>query len=229
MTEPPPKESDAAEVLERISTPRGEFVLRRVGAALEVISNGMFLMDTRGGTSERRLVSEALRLHAAPRRLLIGGLGVGFSLLEAVRHAGLESIVVVEIERVLLDWHRSHLQDRTAGALADPRVAVVIDDVREHLEEHPADYDVVCLDVDNGPDWTVTDSNDALYGASGLMACVDALDAGGVLAVWSASRSPSYEDLLGAHLDDVTAVEVAAQTARGGPDVIYLGRRRADR
>ena len=181
------------EVLERVTTPRGELVLRRVGDHLEVISNGVFLMDTRDGRSERALVREALTLHGAARRLLVGGLGVGFSLLEAV---------------------------------ADPRVEVAVQDVAAHLATHPGGYDVVCLDVDNGPDWTVTEANAGLYGEDGLRRCLDALRPGGVLAVWSAQPAPAYEAVLRGRLDDVRAVEIPSYVERGAPDVVYLGRRR---
>jgi spermidine synthase len=213
------------EILERVTTPRGELVLRRVDGHLEVISNGVFLMDTRDGRSERALVREALRLHPAPRRLLVGGLGVGFSLLEAVAATDVQRIVVVEIEPVLVDWHAAHLLDRTGSALADPRVTVAVADVLEHLAARPAAYDVVCLDVDNGPDWTVPESNAELYGEQGLGLCLAALAPGGVLAVWSASPSPAYERRLRDHLADVRVIEIAPLIERGEPDVVYLGMR----
>ena len=217
--------ADEPQVLDRVTTPRGELVLRRVGDDFEVISNGVFLMDTRDGRSERSLVREAVRQHSAPRRLLIGGLGVGFSVLEALEHPEVEQVVVVEIEQVLVDWHATHLRERTGSALADPRVHVVVADVRDHLTESAAAYDLVCLDVDNGPDWTVTDANAGLYGEEGIAVCADALAPGGVLAVWSAGRAPHYEQLLRQQLDDVQVVEIPAYVERGAPDVVYLGRR----
>ena len=183
MTDGPPTDP---EVLDRVDTPRGELVLRRVGDDLEIVSNGVFLMDTRGGRSERTLVREAVAAHGAARQLLLGGLGVGFSLIEAVIRGDLTTIDVVEIEPALVGWHRTHLAARTAVALADPRVRVVVADVADHLAAHPATYDVVCLDVDNGPDWTVTTANAALYGEAGLDRCLNALRPGGILAVWSA-------------------------------------------
>jgi spermidine synthase len=216
--------TDEPRVLERVTTPRGELVLRQVGHDLEVISNGVFLMDTRDGRSERALVREAVATHPAPRRLLIGGLGVGFSLLEAVQHPDVEQVEVVEIEQVLLDWHAVHLLDRTGAALADPRVHVDVADVREQLAASAQRYDVVCLDVDNGPDWTVTDDNAGLYGSDGVAACVRALAPGGVLGVWSAAPAPPYERLLREHLTDVRVVEITAYVERGAPDVVYLGR-----
>jgi spermidine synthase len=225
VTGPP----DIPEVLDRVTTPRGELVLRRVDGELEVISNGTFLMDTRDGRSERALVSAALAAHgrsAVARTLLVGGLGVGFSLLEAVADPDLERIVVVEIEPVLVGWHATHLAFLTGAALADPRVHVEIGDVAAHLAGHPAGYDAVCLDVDNGPDWTVTEANQSLYSGEGLDRCVRALAPGGVLAVWSARREPGYAELLAERLDDVHVLEVETSLGRGDPDVVLTGVRR---
>lgn len=223
MTDGPPPDP---EVLDRVDTPRGELVLRRTGDDLEIVSNGVFLMDTRDGRSERTLVREAVAAHGRARHLLLGGLGVGFSLVEAVGVGGLTTIDVVEIEPALVGWHRRYLEARTSDALADPRVRVVVADVADHLAGRPATYDVVCLDVDNGPDWTVTAANVALYSKAGLDMCLTALRPGGVLAVWSAAAAPTYEALLRAHLDDVQVLAVQAYVDRGGPDVVYLGRRR---
>jgi spermidine synthase len=217
------------EVLDRVTTPRGELVLRRVDGELEVISNGTFLMDTRDGRSERALVRAALAAHrrsAAAPTLLVGGLGVGFSLLEAVADPHLERIVVVEIEPVLVGWHATHLAHLTGAALADPRVQVVVGDIAAHLAEHPGGYDTVCLDVDNGPDWTVTETNESLYSAAGLDRCVRALAPAGVLAVWSAGPVPRYAELLAGRLDDVRVIEVETALGRGEPDVVFTGVRR---
>ncbi len=223
MTGEPP---DEPEVLDRVETDRGELVLRRVGPDLEVISNGVFLMDTRDGRSERALVRAALAEHGRAERVLIGGLGVGFSLVEAASVPGPTGIDVVEVEPALVGWHRTHLAHLTATALADPRVRLVVADVRAQIVESPARYDVLCLDVDNGPDWTVTPANDSLYGGDGLADCLAALRRGGVLAVWSAAESPAYEALLRERLTDVRLVPVPSVVERGGPDVVYLGRRR---
>jgi spermidine synthase len=197
----------------RTFTPRGELVLRRDGTAYEVISNGVFLMDTRDGRSERLLVTAALAAHPDPRSLLIGGLGVGFSLAAAVEDGRLERITVVEIEPTLLRWY----EDELAGtAHRDPRVEVVIGDIAAH----DGTYDVICLDVDNGPDWTVTETNASLYNATTTALLAGRLTANGVLAVWSAHEVPSYEALLRRHFADVRVVTV--DVARGEPDAVYL-------
>lgn len=197
------------------------------------MSNGVFLMDTRDGTSERLLVSAALAARRdaqqqgqqRARRLLIGGLGVGFSLQEAVGAADLAQIDVVEIEPDLVDWHGTHLRHLTADALADPRVRVVVADLRDHLRDNAGAYDVICLDVDNGPDWTVSDDNAAIYSAAGIRDAVHALGSGGVLAVWSAHRSETFAARLADQLRDVRLLEVDVRLDRGAPDVVYLARK----
>jgi spermidine synthase len=206
-------------------------VLRRVGDHLEVVSNGVFLMDTRDGRSERLLVRTALDAHPRPRRLLVGGLGVGFSLVEAVGVPELTAIDVVEIEPDLVAWHASHLRQITGAALADPRVRVVVADLRDHLaavDEDGADrYDVVCLDVDNGPGWTVFEGNAELYAPAGLEVAMDAIAPGGVLAVWSAHASQPFEARLRDRLDDVRTETVDVHPERAEPDVVYVGRKPA--
>jgi spermidine synthase len=214
--------TDRPVVLDRVTTPRGELVLRRAGHHLEVISNGVFLMDTRDGRSERLLVDTALRRHDDPAEVLIGGLGVGYSLVAALEDARVEHVTVVEIEPAIVTWHTSGpLAPYSAHALDDPRTEIVVVDLADHLADAHGRYDVVCLDVDNGPDWTVTDANAALYGDAGTALVVEALRSGGVLAVWSAHESPDYEGRLRIHLDDVAVLTVPVD--RGEPDVVYVG------
>ncbi len=208
-------------VVERVTTARGELVLRRSDDDYEVISNGTFLMDTRDGRSERLLVRAALAAHADPGSVLVGGLGVGFSLLEALADDRVREVTIVEIESVLLDWHATYLSAVTGAAMVDPRTTVVVDDLVAHLDGDDTSYDVICLDVDNGPGWTVTDSNTRLYDDAGTTGLVRRLRPGGVLAVWSAHQAPAYERLLRRHLADVRSLRV--EVDRGEPDVVYLG------
>ncbi len=208
-------------VVDRVATARGELVLRRVGEHFEVISNGTLLMDTRDGRSERLLVDAALRRHPRPERVLVGGLGVGFSLERALADDRVQHVTVVELEQAVVDWHATQLRPISDGALDDARVMLDVADVHAHLGDHLATYDVVCLDVDNGPDWTVTASNTRLYDDAGTRLVVGALRLGGVVSVWSAQPVPAYERVLHRHLDDVSALEVPVE--RGPPDVVYVG------
>jgi spermidine synthase len=212
--------SDGPVVVERVSTPRGELVLRAAGRHFEVISNGTFLMDTRGGESERLLVAAALRRHPAPGRVLIGGLGVGFSLVAALADDRVEEVVVSEIEPTLLDWHNRYLTDVSGAALADPRTQVMTGDLLALLRANEASFDVACLDIDNGPDWTVTPDNAVLYDDAGTALVASRLRRGGVLSVWSARSSTGYQALLRRHFASVATIEIAVP--RGEPDVIFV-------
>ncbi|MEU1534071.1 spermidine synthase [Streptomyces fagopyri] len=211
-------------VIDRREGPYGEVVLRRHGALLQIIANGCFLMDTSDGRSERLLVDAAYdALDGRPEPdVLIGGLGVGFSLAHAAADRRWGRITVVERERAVVDWHRDGpLAGLSARAFADPRTEIVEADLSAHLRETSATYDALCLDIDNGPGWTVTEDNDSLYGPAGLADCARVLRPGGVLAVWSAQPSPEFEgSLRNAGFRRVRTEEIPV--ARGVPDVVHL-------
>ncbi|MBW1599198.1 spermidine synthase [Streptomyces sp. JJ38] len=212
-------------VLDRRTGPHGEVVLRRRKDTYEIIVNGCFLMDTSDGRSERLLVDAALeRVTAADPAILIGGLGVGFSLAHASGQSRWSRIVVAEREDAVIGWHRAGpLSAFTATALSDPRVSVLHTDLNDHLRAPGEPYDALCLDIDNGPDWTVTDGNQSLYSPSGLAACRARLAPGGMLAIWSARPSSAFERALErAGFEDVHTQEV--RVARGVPDAVHLAR-----
>ncbi len=126
--------AETSRIVERAPGRQGELALRAVGDHYEIISNGVFLMDTRNGESERLLVRLALRGGADRWRLLIGGLGVGFSLAEALRSDRLERVTVVEIEPKIVEWNRTCLAPYSGDALSDPRVRLVVEDVVAWLD-----------------------------------------------------------------------------------------------
>ncbi|MET7711986.1 spermidine synthase [Streptomyces sp. NPDC005407] len=226
-----PLQADGPVTLDRREGPHGEVVLRQRGAHHEIIANGCFLMDTSDGRSERLLVDAAYEALAAAGRsdptLLIGGLGVGFSLARAAANPRWRHIAVVEREQAIIDWHRTGPLGQISGdALADPRSVILHTDLVTYLRTTTDRYDALCLDIDNGPDWTVTDDNENLYSAAGLAACQGRLKPGGILAVWSAQPSPAFEDALrNAGFTGVTTEEI--RVARGVPDVVHLAVRPA--
>uniref|UniRef100_UPI0004BF7DED spermidine synthase n=1 Tax=Streptomyces sp. NRRL S-87 TaxID=1463920 RepID=UPI0004BF7DED len=156
--------------------------------------------------------------------VLIGGLGVGFSLAHAAAQDAWGRIAVAERESAIVDWHRGGpLAELSAEALADPRVEILLTDLVAYLHTTTDRYDALCLDIDNGPDWTVTEDNGSLYSPSGLAACRARLNPDGVLAVWSAQPSPTFEEAMrNAGFQQVRTEEVPV--ARGVPDVVHLGR-----
>ncbi|MFC7934073.1 spermidine synthase [Streptomyces cinereoruber] len=212
--------------LDRREGPHGEVVLRRRDEHYEIIANGTFLMDTSDGRSERLLIDAALAALPEERRagasVLVGGLGVGFSLAHAAADPRWGRIVVAEREEAIIDWHRQGpLAAISGAALADPRTVILHTDLVEHVHASTDTYDALCLDIDNGPDWTVTEGNESLYSAEGLASCAARLTPGGILAVWSARPSEDFEATLrNAGFSGVRTEEVPV--ARGVPDAVHL-------
>jgi spermidine synthase len=215
------EEPVAGAVVDRLTGVCGELVLRRAGADFEIIANGVFLMDTRNGESERLMVAAVADRMRAGGCLLVGGLGVGFSLRAALDHPRVGEVVVVERERAVIDWNRGPLRAWHGDALADPRARCVEADLLAWLPG-AGPFDGICLDIDNGPEWTVTDGNAGLYDDSGLAMVAGALTPGGVLAVWSAGASEAFAARLAEMFADVEALSVPVP--RGEPDVVFVAK-----
>lgn len=196
----------------------GELVLRRVGDHHEIIADGMFLMDTRAGESERLLVDAAADRMPPGATLVVGGLGVGFSLAAALANPRVGEVVVVEREPAVIEWNRGPLGN--ADLLSDPRTRCVAADLVPWLSTVDEKLGAVCLDVDNGPDWTLDEGNAGLYTDPGLDRLADLLPTDGVLAVWSANASPAFRARLHTHFSSVE--ELPVPVPRGEPDVVYL-------
>lgn len=211
---------EPAVVVDRVAGRCGELVLRRDGEHYEVIANGVFLMDSRNGESERLLVSAAASRMPAAGAMLIGGLGVGFSLAQAIAEPAVERITVVEREPAVIEWARGPLRGFNLGSLDEPRVRVVEADLVEWLGAGAERFDAICLDIDNGPRWTVSPGNAALYSETGLRTLATRLTAGGVLAVWGAAADPEFERRLRSRFGMIEVLTV--RVPRGEPDVVWL-------
>ena len=186
--------TDIAEIA-RAETERGELVLRRrtsetAADVLELRVNGVFVMDTLETTSEIELAAQALDLVEQPTAVLVGGLGLGFTLQRVLADARVERAVVVEIEEPLIEWMRNGTVPHGPAILADARATVVNADIAMAIAEARSTYDLVLLDVDNGPGYLVHDTNEQVYQAEFLGRCHDLLSPGGVLVVWSANAAP---------------------------------------
>ncbi len=186
----------------RVESERGELVLRErrddgASPVLELRANGVFVMDSAQTTSEVALAAAALELVAEPRDVLVGGLGLGFTLQAVLSDARVERCAVIEIEQGLVDWMRDGTVPHGQTLLADERAVVVVADVSLALAEARAEtYDLVLLDVDNGPGYLVHETNAALYDAPFLALTQRVLRPGGALAIWSAAEAPDLESAL---------------------------------
>ncbi len=180
----------------RAESGRGQLVLRerrdaRAPTVLELRANGLFVMDTFETGTERALATAALGLVRRPRAVLVGGLGLGFTVREVLAERRVERCTVVEIEPALVAWMRDGTVPDGPALLADPRVRVVVGDVAEEVAAaRPATLDLVLLDVDNGPEHLVHARNARLYRRPFLTAARAVLRPGGALAIWSADEAP---------------------------------------
>ncbi|WP_031309751.1 spermine/spermidine synthase [Brevibacillus laterosporus] len=209
-------------ILERCSTPRGDIQLQYRNNNYEIISNGTFLMATYNGESERLLVKASLDSVHHPRKVMIGGLGVGFSLSEALKNNRVKEVVVLEIEEKIIEWNNRYFGEYSNHPLTDSRTRVVKADLLQWIQEANEKFDVICLDIDNGPDWTVTEANHSLYKESGLNTLLGLMNPGGVIAFWSANSSDAFALRLSEYFHEVEEYKVEVE--RGEPDVVYIAK-----
>ena len=209
---------DPTERLASAETPRGELVLRRRGEVLELISNGTFLMDTSNGESERTMATLALTGRAGAARVLVAGLGFGFTLAATLAFA-VADVVLVELEPAVVAWNEQWWP-LGRDALRDDRVHLIIDDFGSFIQRTDRSFDVVLVDIDNGPEWTVAPPNDDVYDdlLGHLRRIVRRPD--GQLCVWSSAASEEFEHRLARHFPSVTTH--AVPVARGEPDVVFI-------
>jgi spermidine synthase len=187
--------------------------------------DGQSLMSTRAPGSEKALAgfaAQAVEGNSHPR-VLIGGLGLGFTLaaaLEVLPRGA--SVVVAEFFETIVDWNRKFSFQSATDLLADPRVVVEVTDVVDYLRNAKRPFDAILLDVDNGPDAWCLESNDRLYDRPGLKRIQRALNPGGLLAVWSAEPSPVFEKRLAEVGFTARSETVRSRERRGERHTIFL-------
>ena len=194
----------------------GELRLLQRGAEFSIMLGANELMNSRLSGSEEALAEQACdRIGARPDvRMLIGGLGMGFTLRAALARLGPDAeVAVAEIVPAVIEWARGPMAALHGDSLTDPRTRIFEGDVAAAITE--GDWDAILLDVDNGPDGVSRPGNDRLYGAHGLSLARAALRPGGVLAVWSSAPSKPFVTRLaeaGFAVDEV----IARATRKGG-------------
>lgn len=217
------------EPIARASTARGEVVLRRRttpdgGEILELRVNGVFVMDTAETASERALASAALARTPSPRRVLIGGLGLGFTLEPVLADPRVEQVTVVELEEPVVAWMRDGTVPHGPALLADPRVRIVVADVAEVVAAAGTDSaDLVLLDVDNGPGYLVHQHNAGLYRTPLLEQARRASAA--AVVIWSAAEAAELGAAMAAVFADVEVADVPVRLhERSERYWLYTGR-----
>ena len=196
-----------------------DFLIKVVG--------GQDLMSTRTHGSADALAEIACTEVAGRERprVLIGGLGMGFTLASALRHLGHDAeVVVAELVPVVVEWNRGPVGEHAGHPLRDERVTVHEVDIAIMLKAEARSFDAILLDVDNGPDGLTQEGNDWLYSRAGLNASYEALRPKGVLAVWSAGPDRAFSKRLRKAGFEVDEVRVQAHGGKGARHVIWIAR-----
>jgi len=200
---------------------KDDFFIRVTGPQ----GGGQELMNTRKHGSEDALGTLPCQRLANPSaaRVLIGGLGMGFTLAAALKAVGpAAEVTVAELIPEVVEWNRGPLGDFSGWPLDDPRTRVYVGDVAKLLRHSPARFDVIALDVDNGPEGLTRDRNDWLYSMAGIESARKALRPGGILAYWSAGPDRDFSDTLRCCGLRVEEAKVHAHGNRGARHNLWL-------
>ena len=189
------------EEIERAKVPDGEeeVILRKRGTEFSIRVAATELMNSRSHGSEDALAELTCSRISRKRgrKILIGGLGMGYTLAAALQHSGDDSLITVaELIPAVIRWNREHLGHLAGNPLADGRVFVRQEDVAKTIAREKSIWDAIILDVDNGPDGLTRKVNDRLYGLSGLQNAFLALRTGGVLSIWSSGTDEQFTSRL---------------------------------
>jgi spermidine synthase len=207
-------------LLDTATVPDGEELrLLQRGAEFSIRLSNNELMNSRVHGSEEALAEIAIRKISEQTRprILIGGLGMGFTLRAALRVIGPEArVVVAELVPAMVAWNRSWLASVSDHSLEDSRVSIREEDVASLIMSEQSAYDAILLDVDNGPGALTRKANDRLYDVAGLGAAYAALRSRGVLAAWSAGPDRNFTRRLHSAGFEVNEVRVRARGTRGG-------------
>jgi spermidine synthase len=202
-------------------SPDGEpLVLQRRDTEVVIRVAGQVLMTSRITASERALAAVTAELVPAAERVLVGGLGLGFTLRAMLDALPATKITVAEMSGAIVDWNRAALRGLNGAALEDPRVKVEVRDVASVIRKSRA-LDAIVLDVDNGPSALSRRGNRALYAVPALREAKAALRPGGLYVVWSAGPDPSF----GNRLREVEFDVLTRSAGSGGSKhVLFIGR-----
>lgn len=215
------------EPLGQTQSPDGSIVkLVRRDDEYIMLADGEILMSSRMHGSEESLATLACQRARALKRpcVLIGGLGMGFTLRATLDLLPTDAtVVVVELIPAVVEWNRGALAALAGNPLNDKRVQVETGDVAVTLRSRPNRFDAVLLDVDNGPAALTSSMNAGLYNERGIAAARAALKMDGVLAVWSAQEDHKFEQRLRRGKFDVQVQHVRGRLKKGGPrHVVFL-------
>jgi spermidine synthase len=196
--------------------------------SIEVVGIGGDLMTTAVHGSEDSLAELAIKRlpDRSKARVLVGGLGMGFTLSAALKHVGARGqVVVAELVPEVVKWNQGPLGERAGNPMLDPRAVVRVEDVAGIIREKRDAYDAILLDTDNGPVGLTQAANSRIYSLTGLFAAFAALRPKGVLAIWSTDPDGPFTKRLGRVGFKVEEVKVFAHGSKGTKHHLWFATR----
>ena len=220
-----------SEPLERIKTSEGEIQLQRRGSDYEIIYNGVFIMSTCNGFSEKAAVDDALDILTAKKgdnlkdiKILLGGLGMGYSLRAALDFPYVSGVTVAECEPAVIGWNRSYLRHINNSAINDSRTEIYEGDFYNILMDYSQKtgtgsskgFHLIMVDTDNGSTWLSRPGNANFYNQSGIKLIKKCLRYNGVVSFWCADREDDFASLLKKEFQNVSYHTVIERTGFEG-------------
>ena len=180
------------------------------GKQYEVVMNGVFIMASYNRLSSAALVNMAMdRLKAREDvQVLVGGLGMGLSAAAALSFSSVSRVDVVELEPLIVDWNRTWFADLNRHCLDDPRINIVVADFHDYVTNTAERYDLVCLDIDNGPEMLVRETNERVYSPGFLRMIRKIVKPDGVFSLWAYTRDEDLVRAMAAVFSGCTVEEV---------------------
>jgi len=219
---------DPPQVIERCYGTAGELQLQKRDKEYEIIYNGVFIMATYNGASEKKAVNEALNKMISDNKansslkVLIAGLGVGYSLCEALSFEEVIKATVVEIEPTIIRWNQTIFNQINKNALSDSRVELINSDFSVSLQESRSKtdlnklYHLVMVDTDNGSSWLSRPANEFFYSTSGLKRIKYFLHTGGAVCFWCSRRENLFESRLEKEFGNIYFRSILEKTGHEG-------------
>lgn len=193
----------------------------------ELVINGVFIMASYNHLSSELLVRHAVKPGISNQAILIGGLGMGYTVKEACSFSEVNRIDVVEIEPVIVEWNRTWLKELNGNCLEDARIRVIEEDFYHYVQKCEHSYDLISMDIDNGPMMLVNEQNERVYQAQFFEKISSMLKPTGVFAIWSCDYDEALEQEVRLVFGDCTVEEIIEEhSQRQVPYYLYFGRRK---
>jgi len=216
----------SSEIIETVFSPRGVFKLKKNQKKYEVYAGGTLLFGTIEKISCRQLAKKTLNFHPLPENVLIGGLGMGFTLQQVLKNPEVKQVDVIEIEPQIKKWNNQFFSKQNGQALNDPRTRVIITDIIDYFK-HPLrdDYDLIIIDIDNGPGNTIHPDNTYLYCVEMLKIIAELLQSRkpkGLVGIWSTTKEKWFSNRLNSIFKRTKEKLIFDPHKNSSPDYVYL-------